>query len=227
MKGSLENIIHEISLNLVKVSIFYIPESFLDLLKVEKTKKVMEDVNKIVLFDKDGLSLNTEKTQAGLFIMKKKGFLNENIFLLYDFKENNSKGGFEYVVEKYCELMQSFLYLSEWLKNHAQKTIDNLTDDQATAFNLQYQFYLEHKQEFEVKFNKQTQVFALNDHTTKTVLDNFKPIVPKINKRFVQTIANNGLEKQKRIEKLKHDTRVNAENFLLRTVFNLKFDENH
>lgn len=222
MKDSLEHILHKTLVNLVKVSVFYIPESFVDLLKVAKSESVMEEVNKLFLLDKNGFSLSTKTTKAGLFIMSKKRCLNENILLLFDFKEKHSDEGFEYVVEKYSELVKSFLYLSEWMNNNAQNDIINLTDDQKTALNLQSHFYLEHKQEFEVKFNKQTKSLVLNDRTTKTVLNTFKPIVPKFSKPFVEKKTNKILDRKQRIEKLKNNTREKAEEYLLQTVFNIK-----
>lgn len=141
MKGKLEQILHETTVNLFKVSIFYIPESLLGLMNIKKTKEVIEDVNKLVFIDKDGFTLNPEDTKAGLFILSKKRFLDENIILVYDFKENNSKGGFKYVLEKYGEMVNSLLYLSEWLNSHVQDDILNISTDQKTALKLQCQFF--------------------------------------------------------------------------------------
>jgi uncharacterized protein YcfL len=222
MKDSLEHILHETLVNLVKVSVFYIPESFVNLLKVTKSETVMEEVNKLFLLDQKGFSLSTETTNAGLFIMSKKRCLNENIFLLFDFKEKHSKGGFDYVVEKYSELIESFVYISEWMNSHAQHDIIDITDSQKTALNLQYHFYLEHKQEFEAKFNKETRSLVLNDRSTKTVLKTFKPIVPKFSKLFVEKKTNKSLDRKQRIEKLKNNTREKAEEYLLQTVFKMK-----
>ena len=222
MRGRLEQIIHETTLNLVKVSIFYVPESFVDLLKIKKTKAIMADVNKLVLIDKGGYSLNPDETKAGMFIMSKKGVLDENILLLYDFKENNRKGGLEYVVEKYGELVKSFLYLSEWFINNVHKDISNLTSDQKTALNLQYQFLIKHKQEFEDKFCKMANVFSVSESNTKIVLGNIKPIVANLNKRFVKKTTNHGLDRREHIKRLKEDTKAKAEDYLLETVFGIK-----
>ena len=59
------------------MSVFYIPESFVDLLKVDKSESVMEEVNKLFLLDQNGFSLSSDTTNAGLFIMPKKRCLNE------------------------------------------------------------------------------------------------------------------------------------------------------
>lgn len=227
MKDSLEHILHETLVNLVKVSVFYIPESFVDLLKVDKSESVMEEVNKLFLLDQNGFSLSSDTTNAGLFIMPKKRCLNENILLLFDFKEKHSKEGFDYVVEKYSELIESFVYLSEWMNSHSQNDINDITDSQKTALNLQYHFYLEHKQEFETKFNKQTRSLVLNDRTTKTVLKTFKPIVPKFSKPIVEKTTNRGLDKREHIKQLKETTKTNAEKYLLETVFGLKINKKH
>lgn len=224
MRGKLDKILYETTLNLVKVSIFYVPESFVDLLKIQKTEGIMADVNRLVLIDKGGYSLNPDETKAGMFILSKKRILDENILLLYDFKENNSKGGLEYVVEKYGELVKSFLYLSEWFINNAHKDISNLTNDRKTALNLQHQFFLSHKHEFEKKFCKTSQIFPNSKLNTKTILSNLKPIIPKLNKQFVQKPRSKGLERREHIKKLKAETRAKAENYLLETVFGVKIN---
>ncbi|WP_338731551.1 hypothetical protein [Mangrovimonas cancribranchiae] len=226
MKGKLEQILHDTTVNLFKVSIFYIPESLLELMNIQKTKDVVKDINKLVLIDKDGFTIDLEDTKAGMFILSKKRFLDENIILLYDFKENNSKGGFEYVLEKYGEMVNSLLYLSEWLNSHVQDDMLNITTDQKTAFNLQHQFFLSHKHEFEKKFSKKSQIFPNSKLNTKTILSNLKPIVPKLNKQFVQKPISKGLDRREHIKKLKADTRAKAENYLLETVFGVNIIKN-
>lgn len=222
MRGRLDKILYETTLNLVKVSIFYVPESFVDLLKIQKTEGIMADVNRLVLIDKGGYSLNPDETKAGMFILSKKRILDENILLLYDFKENNSKGGLEYVVEKYGELVKSFLYLSEWFINNVQEDVSDLTSDQKTALKLQYQFLLKHKHEFEDKFCKIAHAFSVSEASTKTALGNIKPIVANLSKRFVKKATNHGLDRREYIKRLKEDTKAKAEDYLLETVFNMK-----
>ena len=225
MKGKLEQILHETTVNLVRVSIFYFPESFVDLLNIPKTKEVMVEINKLFLIDKEGFSLNPKNTKTGMFILSKKRFLDENILLLYDFKEKNSKGGFEYVVEKYGELVKSFLYLSEWLLNNVDSSIDKITKDQNTALSLQHQYFFKHKQEFEKKFCIELPVLSSDESSTKVVLSKIKPIMPNLNKRFVKKTTNRGLDKREHIKQLKEATKTNAEKYLLETVFGLKINK--
>lgn len=87
--------------------------------------------------------------------------------------------------------------------------------------------FLSHKHEFEKKFSKKSQIFPNSKLNNKTILSNLKPIVPKLNKQFVQKPTDKGLERREHIKKLKAETRTKAENYLLETVFGLKINKKH
>ncbi|WP_418512798.1 hypothetical protein [Corallibacter sp.] len=225
MTDSLKEVSKLTFANLIKASVFYLPESVFDLLKITKTESVLKDINTIFLFDKNGKLIRNYTESFGQFVLPKKSYLEENIFLLFEFKEQSSKGGFEYVIEKYNELVLSLLYMSELFCNEIEKDIADLTDDQKTAFTLQHNFYIQHKEIFEAKFKIPPRVYNFNKQTTQTVLKKIKPLAVNLDTQEVESRKpDKKLEKKNQLEKLKNDTRTNAESFLLKIVFKVNID---
>ncbi|RSK39966.1 hypothetical protein [Mangrovimonas spongiae] len=238
---SLEDIIKGAFINMTKAFIFYVPERLITLLKLTDNEEVQKMINKVYVIDSEGYFVDPNE-KATMISMQKRTILNEAIFNLYALKDKYTKEQFDYIVEKYSDQVDAFLFLTEWMNTHVAQEVENLTKDQQSAFEWQYQTHQKHKDEFAAKFQVQTALAKHLDVTsekTKAVIKNFKSLVPNLNQpKTPQTTVpkpqtassttpppkqgNKRIEKKQRLEQLKATTKDTAENFLLETVFNLK-----
>lgn len=240
MDESLMDIIHSAIFKMLDSTVFYVPNVWVELCEPKEMDKLRPYINKLIFVSDKGIKLLNEGDNPSSNVMKKSILLDESHFMLYKFKEKLGDGSFAFVVEKYYEIIEVFHFSAEWLNKNVENDIEGLTKEQRLAFQLQYDFHLKHKQEFEKRFQLPKIEMSTNNLVSEKVLSLFNGMVkpsihnvtninkiPKQQKQQSQNTQNDsGLEKRTqkrdRMEKLRNETIEKAEKHLLVTVFNVK-----
>lgn len=232
MKNNLKDIITETNKNLMRSSIFFVTNNLINQLKLNDDKEVVSLMNKLYLLDENGVFHEADNKNVWNVAFKT-GFFNENVFILYNIKDEYGDESFRYVTEKYGEQLEAYLSLTKWLKLHALFHVKNLSKEQNKALNTQYNLYLNHKLDFEKKFKVETElILDENSKKPQSVFKNIKSFIPELNalkdaSRLSTTTMSQGRQttnhnnKKTRLKKLKRDIELKAANQVLKNVFNV------
>ncbi len=219
---------------MLDATIFYVPETLVDLYSPEEKENLNPFINKLILVDYGDFRIINADDKAVITIMRKFNLLSEGLFMLYNLNDELGEEGFKYIIEKYGELLELFHFSTKWLNSNFKKDIVGFTEDHKKAFEMQYQLYVNHKQEFEKRFKLPKVEISQNSSIAESLLNNFKDFVPFLDsdtsngntKKPQRTVVENKrLEKKEYITKLNKETQEKAENYLLSTVFNVVLEK--
>ena len=208
--------------NLYKLFIFYVPESIVPEEKKEsiEAKNLEPFLNAIIFVDGKGLDRGLDQNPNLLELFGKNSRLDENMFLLLDEKERLTSAQFNFLIKKYSEQMNVFVYVSNWLNENLELYIAMVDDKIRAYFALQKMAFQNHKallhQNFILNAIPQPKPQKVIDQieTTLKALDQFKTIKEK--KQPTSKLPTKKLKKESILI-----TKEQAEDFLLRTVFNV------
>lgn len=234
MAINFDKILRDLLENLCNASVFFISKNILNYIDIKELENEGDNflnmLNKPYLIDDKGFLVEELDVNYGLEIMKKKGVLMNNIFLLSQLKDNYGSVSFNYILDKYGIYLESFLFLSNWLNDNYNEHINYKDKKLKRAFNLQPFYFNEHKIEFEKQFNIKTipvinsqEIISSSFQNKDFNLSSFnftnKVISTKTDSKKLQKNL-----KKAYLNRLKANTLLNAENYLLETVFNVKTD---
>ena len=234
MATNFEKILGDLLENLCNASVFFISKNILNYIDIKELEnegaKFVSMLNIPYLIDDKGFLAEERGLNYGLEIMKKKGVLKNNIFLLSQFKDKYGSESFNYILNQYGIYVESFLFLSKWLNDNYDKHINSKYKELKRAFNLQTFFFDEHKSEFEKRFNITTIPVVNSQEIISSSLHNKDFNLTSLNfTNKVISTKTDSKKLQKNLKKaylnqLKTKTLLNAEHYLLETVFNVKTD---
>jgi hypothetical protein len=234
MATNFEDILGELLKNLCNASVFYISkniQNYIDLNEVKNEDPNFLDIlDKPYLINEKGFVVEELEINYALEIIKKKGVLMNNIFLLSQCKDDYGSESLNYILDKYGVYIESFLFISKWLNDNYNEHINSENKDLKRAFNLQSFYFTEHKIEFETRFSIKTLPIANSQEIISSSLQNkgFNLTSLNFTKNAISTkIDSKKVQKNLQkvyINRLKMDTLENAENYLLETVFNVKMN---
>ncbi len=208
---------------LYKPFIFFIPESIIPEEKKGSTeaKRLEPILNAIIFVDKNGLDRGLDQNPNLLELFGKNSYLDENMFLLLDEKERLTSAQFNFLIKKYIEQFNVFDYVSNWLNENLTLYIDKVEDKIKAYFVFQKMAFQNHKELLQQNFTlnvipqpKPKEVVDQIENTFKA-FDQFK-IIRENKEPTPKPVHKNPKKKPILI------TQEQAEDFLLRTVFNIK-----
>lgn len=207
---------------LYKPFIFFVPESIVPEEKKEsiEAKNLEPILNAIIFVDGKGLDRSLAQNPNLLELFGKNSQLDENMFLLLDERERLTSAQFNFLVEKYLEQINVFVHVSNWLNENLELYIAKVDDKIRAYFVLQKKAFQNHKellhQNFTLNAIPQPQPQTVKDQieTTFKALGQFKTIKEK--KQPTSILPAKKLKKKSVLI-----TKEQAEDFLLRTVFNV------
>lgn len=226
------DILTDLLKNMCNASVFYISENihnYIDLEELEKLDKDFIDlINKPHLINAKGFYIEEPRVNYSAEILIKKSLLLENVFKISQCKDTYGNEAFNYILEKYGNLIECFLFITLWLNRNYTKDFVKVNEDLKRAFNFQYLNFKEHKIEIETKFHLKTRPILTTKEVVNIMHQKDDIILPSLifpNAKLSDRKSEKSQEykiKKNYIRKLKESTFATAENYLLETVFNLK-----
>lgn len=210
-------------------TVFYFPKALFPNLSPE-TKKELKEYHffeDLGIIKSNGEVGPLKKAFNALEIYKKDGVLEVNIFQLLEMKDRLNGEAFYFLLDKYLSHVKSWVYAYNWLLENFDKQIPKTSKNQKPLFEHQCTILDNHlaklNQKFQFNFNntsainlvdvlsKNKSVFPFN----KSIYDSLKGSVKKID-----VDHQNKTTKQNKKQLLL--TEKEADEFLLKTVFNMK-----
>jgi len=241
---TLDKTFQKLKENLYKPFIFYIPNRIVpedNQYLIAKNENLQKFFDNIILIKQDGAGYEIKHHSSLFEILQKESILDDNIFILLSEKAKQEVQQFDYLLKKYAEELTNFVWISDWLHKNLIETFNSekVEEEVQTSFELQHQYLLNHQQEFNKQF------YSIKKETIK---QESKPvdIKPFLENKFKElsehliTVIGNPIEEDQLLEQVKQEeqlkpkkeklslkqrrakieTDLDAEAFLLTTVFN-------
>ncbi|WP_299385843.1 hypothetical protein [uncultured Lacinutrix sp.] len=238
-KTDLNILYNELIIKLRNDFVFFIPKAVLDIdipnklkLRLEQSIDLLFD-NVLIIKLRKGTFLFDSKEDT-LRFLKKHEELSEIIFTLLEKKNELQDFQFSYILDKYFKQIESLFYIVNWLSLNIEK-LDPKDLKFKGLFISQHEYYKQHLEDFIRNFYPdKTHIPDSKFDILKHIELNFKDltnipfnseILPEKTKDVFTTLIN---EKQKEVKQVKVKvkkkvlvTEQEAEDFILRTVFNI------
>ncbi|SNR80497.1 hypothetical protein SAMN04488009_0159 [Maribacter sedimenticola] len=200
--------------------LFYIPKNIIPKDELLKFNGISTDnfFNTPVLISKKnlihhGISINDYRV-----ILEKASILNYNLLKLIDVRRNLNVEQFNTLIENYILHLRFYLFMTKWMNEHFTKYCKT-NQSLKSYFQLQYDFFNQHKLAIQTKFNLNIVV----DLTSSQILTYLKNDTPTPLNNIINTDKNRDIKKETTKKKTVLITDQEARNFLLKTVFGLKY----
>lgn len=238
-KKSLEKFNSTLVGNLLNELLFYIPENELTKELVSKLENIDTKgiFNNVFIMDKMQGPINYKKDAINKALLKT-SMLQDNMYLLLKKKRKLSEQEFSFVFNNYFELAEFCFYITTWFHSDLEtNTAVKLNKPLSGMFQLQYQGYKKHFEKLVKHFYPQREHLPKGNFNVKTTIEkHFPELIKKydtdaviaINKNRTGTNSNQTEESKKKnttTKKLPLITTIEAEQFLLKSVFNVDFDK--
>ncbi|WP_418602806.1 hypothetical protein [Hwangdonia sp.] len=212
-------------------SVFYFPKALFPNLSAETKKMLMEyrffeDIG-IIKTNEDIRSLRIP-TNA-LEIYKKDNVLEGNLFQLLEMKDRLGRESFRFLFDKYLSNVKAWIFGYKRLLENFDSCMPKTSKNKKIFFEYQCRALDDHL----IKLNQKFQFNFKNTKTTNLidVLSKHKSVFPfnkSIHHSLIRSIEKNDNEKERETKKpIKKQlllTEKEADEFLLKTVFNVKTD---
>lgn len=209
---------------LYRPSIFYIPAVFFHNISEELKQKFKDYrvTNELAILKHTGDTCYVEQCIPSLELLSKKNSLENNLFQLFKFKDQLKRSSFKFILDNYIENVSACIYVYGWLQGHVTDAIESLTEDQKALFDLQYRLVEQHQESIEKSFVFKKPIET--EHIKKVITTN--PHIFK-DRKFNQLLTDVGKEKDNQKQNTKNLllTDLEADEYLLKTVFNVKFQD--
>lgn len=182
-----------------------------------------------------------EVLEFNLLQQKKRNKLERNIFKLVKKKSELEAFEFAYILEKYWDQLNFFVYIAYWLKTNLSKY--HKTKMELTligSFEMQYHLYLTHSNEFKRRFkgiiefrekSNFTAIEIVQDYMQNLITryslatdKNTPPEKTNLAQTATKNTATKSEKKSVKTKKVPLLTEKEIEDFLLESVFNIKTD---
>lgn len=232
MKQSFKEINFELTKNLIMSSVFYVPPILIERMdrKHKRFLKLFE--GKLLYLDHDDGPVLVKENPISYKVQGKRVYLDDNMLFLFDLMEGMELEGSKakFILERYSNLLLSFLKLFKLIEVHYREHLGNLSTDHELAIRFQVEIVDGHYLEFRNKFFK--------DEPTNDI------IIPKLEEKDVEQIKealeeqpfNSKLEEMEMEEEPKLDRKTklkairdkakkDAEFYVLKNVFNIELSQ--
>ena len=213
-------------------TVFYLPYELFPTLSVKAKKDleaygIFEDLG-ILKSDGDVSSINQKGN--GFELYRKNVVLEANLFQLLEMKERLKSQSFGFLLEKYLSNVNAWIYAYNWLRLNLVKQIPQATESNIAMFEYQKVVMENHLTSLKQYFEFKPQSNPTKKEIANILLDN-KETLPLDNVLIDDIVAATkgigSVEKHKPIKKVEKKlllTEKQADDYLLKTVFNLKTD---
>jgi len=228
---TLDKIFKKLQVNLFAPYLFYIPSSIIpedkrDIIMTATLKAILDQIKYV---DKKGKKYNVLTTESLYPILGKKAILDKSMFLLLEQKRKLPTMEFNFLIEKYYDSLSFFVSVSEWMHKNLHCLKTELSQEVAFYFETQNQAFQNHEKEF-IKY------FPLYNSTTPKTepmdwssfdKNEFPPLeqlgFKEIGKELTSILKTEKKPGVKKRNKLPIITDEQSKQYLLETVFNIKF----
>lgn len=244
-KKSLEKLYNDLIKNLWNELLFYIPNTDLAKAFIKELKHI--DENKIIdkVFVMDKMLGPVEYKKDGKHdILSKNKMLEDSMYLLLKKKRKLEGQEFSFVFSNYFEQAELCFYITNWFHDDLETNTNRKLDMQLYGlFQIQYRAYKKHFEKLIKHFYpKRENLPAGNFNVFGTLEKYFPELIKKYNldNKVIASIENANTEyrtnaiSNKTVETKKIDitikqqpliTVLEAEQFLLKSVFNIDFEK--
>jgi hypothetical protein len=231
-KASLHEFYLSLIPNLVTELFFIIPKDDIrdDIIEKLDFLKTTDIFDKIYVMDYYQGPMEYKKGRNNKYLLLKGNDLNENIFRLLEKKSEVKSHEFDYVLEKYFELAECLFYITNWMNTNLTQIVQ--TDDAVHGiFYMQCQNYKKHFEVLVKHFYPSKDIIPKGNFNALELVDTYFPDIasqynkPKETPEIIPTALKEEHDKnkpqQKKTEKKPLITEVEAEDMLLKRIFNL------
>ncbi|WNH09929.1 hypothetical protein [Thalassobellus suaedae] len=210
-------------------SVFYFPKVFFTNLssEMQKTLKEYHFFEDIGIIKANGDIAPVRRSINNIEIIKKDGVLEGNIFQLLEMKERLGNESFDFLLDKYLSNVKAWVSAYHWLLEYYDKQFSESSKTEKPLFEYQCTSLNNHLTQLNLKFQ-----FNFNNTSPTNLLDvlseNKKtfPFDKSIYKNLKEGILNRNKTKESKTTR-QHKKQIlltehEADEFLLKTVFNMK-----
>ncbi len=228
--------------NLLNELLFYIPENEITKELVSKLENIDTKgiFNKVFIMDRMQGPIKYKKDAINKALMKT-SMLQENMYLLLKKKKKLDEQEFSFVFNNYFELAEFCFYITNWFHSDLEINTHLKLDIQLQGmFQLQHQGYKKHFEKLVQHFYPNKEDLPTGNFDVKKTIEKYFPELIKkydtdngiaitsnniaIIKNRTSTNSNQTVETKKGDTKLQPlITTIEAEQFLLKNVFNVDF----
>lgn len=231
-KPSLHQFYLDLVPNLLRELYFYIPETEIPkdiIAKLDVFKKHI-DLNRVYVIDyhKGPILYTSDRDAVEITIKSSK--LEKNLFNLVEKKSAASPDEFQYILDKYFELVETIFYITDWMHTNLKAHIKDVTPVK-DLFYLQLVFYKKHFELLVKTFYPNRAAIPRGNFNAHNMIDTYFPDISKsynVITKMPATVQNKPIINipktvNKPNMKIKKSlvTEVEAERLLLRTFFNI------
>lgn len=205
---------------LMNPSIVYIPMDivleYVGYEEIEELQNLMQPFDKLWICESLEINYHLEDDTNLHVLSKKQDILKKNLFDLMDYKQNLTAEQFSYLEKSYKQILYVCMFFSQEMVAYLSKSKNKELIRYLKLFELQDFQYQRHFEAIE-------EVFPTSDEEKKTwyTKENIDSESLKNNLPFVDHVENNTKKKVKN-RKQQYITDQESQNFLLKTVFNIK-----
>jgi hypothetical protein len=227
--------------NLLNELVFFLPRNEIREGIIEKVDffKKYDVLDRVYVIDYYKGPIEYKKGRNNNRVLLKSSNLEQNIFNLIEKKSEVKEQEFNYVLNKYFELVEYLFYATNWMNTNLTQIVQ--TDDTVTGlFHLQFTNYKKHFEALVKHFYPNKEAIPKGNFNAHEIIETYFPDVsksleqnnslkPNINNEDKKaTILNNAthlettaVKKVKNANKKSLVTEEEAEKLLLRTIFNV------
>ena len=226
--------------NLLNELFFFLPKKEIreDIIEKVDFFKNHDILNRIYVIDYYQGPIEYKKGRNNNRILLKGSKLEQNIFNVIEKKSKVEKQEFNYVLNKYFELVEYLFYATNWMNTNLTQIVQ--TEDSVIGlFHLQFIDYKKHFETLVKNFYPNKEEIPKGNFNTHQIIETYFPDVSKSleqnnalksnnNKEKKTTILNNATQLATTTDKKAKSTdgkvlitEEEAENILLKTFFNI------
>ena len=226
--------------NLLNELFFFLPKNEIreDIIEKVDFFKKYDVLNKVYVIDYYQGPIEYKKGRNNKRVLLKGSKLEQNIFNLIEKRSEANKQEFDYVLNKYFELVESLFFATNWMNTNLTQIVQ--TDDTVIGlFHLQFMNYKKHFETLVKHFYPNREAIPKNNFNAHEIMETYFPdvsksleqndgLIPNNNKEKSTAILSNATrletpadKKTKKPDKKVLITEEEAEKLLLKTIFNI------
>lgn len=240
---SIEEQFTELQGVLYKPLLFFIPKSSItnDVLN-QLDAEVTQLFDTLYLIQEDGACYRYTNQPILYSLFQKKSNLDNSIFRIFEIKKQLEEKQFNFFIQRYLTFVDVYVYISNWLVENIELYKEDLTDELQQAFNLQQEYLKQHLDDLKqhcllvnspLKKEKEIIIDFIKDGIPElkellTKKNNEEAEKKKLeNQDEVEIKEKTKIVKEKAVQKMKENriTEIEAELFLMESVFNVKINK--
>ena len=139
---SLDTTFSSLVANLYKPLLFFIPKSVLpiDITAYVDSLGIANIYNKVVFIDNTGSGWKLSQKPRLLELFGKSHFLDKNILVLLDCKEQLKPTQFEFLLEKYKKELTAYVYITSWMSDNLSVHYKDIDESVVAYFSNYFPF---------------------------------------------------------------------------------------